>query len=177
MPIARVDGELAAVINRMFELMYQHKGVGLAANQVNLPLRVFVANPSGHKDEGEEYVFINPIISRQKGSEEAEEGCLSLPGIAAPIKRSKSLHVSAYDIQGREIEMDCEGFLARIIQHETDHLDGVLLIDRVSESEQRSLDNDVNTLVVDFESQQRTGSIPSSEELQEELKDWLTRYA
>ena len=73
--------------------------------------------------------------------------------------------------------MDCEGFLARIIQHETDHLDGVLLIDRVSESEQRSLDNDVNTLVVDFESQQRTGSIPSSEELQEELKDWLTRYA
>ncbi len=176
-PVARVDSQLVEVVDRMFELMYQHNGVGLAANQVNIPLRIFVANPAGRKGEGQEFVFINPVISRQRGTEEADEGCLSLPGITAAVKRSKNLHVSAYDMQGREIELDCDGFLARIIQHETDHLDGVLFTDRLSESDQRAYEYDMSTLVVDFESQQKTGGIASNEELNDTLNDWLARYA
>ncbi len=176
-PIARVDAQLAAVVQRMFDLMYEYHGVGLAANQVNIPLRIFVANPAGKKGEGQELVFINPTISRQRGTEEADEGCLSLPGVSAAVKRSKYLHVSAYDIQGREVEMDCEGFLARIIQHELDHLDGVLFTDRLAEGDQRSVENDLATLELDFESKQRTGGMPTAEELKESLNDWLSRYA
>ncbi len=175
-PIARVDEQLVRLVQRMFDLMYEFNGVGLAANQVNVPLRIFVANPAGRRGEGEEFAFINPVISRQKGAEEADEGCLSIPSVTAPVKRSKSLHLSAYDIQGREIELDCEGFFARIIQHETDHLDGVLFVDRLNESIARSVERDLENLTLDFESKQRTGSLPSTDDLQSELQDWLTRY-
>jgi peptide deformylase len=176
-PVVRVDAQLAAVVARMFDVMYENNGVGLAANQVNIPLRIFVANPAGRRDEGQEFAFINPVISRQRGTEEANEGCLSLPGINAPVKRSKALHLSAYDMQGREIEFDCDGFMARIIQHETDHLDGVMFIDRLSEVDQRSFENEVATLVYDFESKQRIGGLASTEELEASTQDWLTRYA
>ncbi len=176
-PIARVDENLPKLISRMFDLMYEHRGVGLAANQVNVPLRLFVANPSGTRGEGEEFAFLNPTISRQKGSEEAEEGCLSLPGVNAMVKRSKHLHLSAYDLQGREVEIDCEGYLARIIQHEIDHLDGVMFIDRLDPTKARAVEEDVEDLIVEFESKKRTGGFPSDAELNEELDDWLSRYA
>ncbi len=99
--------------------MYEHRGVGLAANQVNLPFRLFVANEMGNPDEGEELVFINPVISRGKGIDESEEGCLSIPGVNRQVKRNKSIHVNAYSLDGKEINQTVEGFLAKIIQHET----------------------------------------------------------
>lgn len=129
-PILRVDAQLKEIVEQMFEVMYEFRGVGLAANQVNLPIRLFVANPSGDKEErDQEMVFINPVINKPKGTLEAEEGCLSLPGINAHVKRSRSLQINAYDISGTEIAGEVDGFLARIIQHETDHLDGMLFID------------------------------------------------
>ncbi len=103
-PIVRVDAELHDLVNQMFEIMYDFRGVGLAANQVALPIRLFVANPSGDRQEKEqEMVFINPVINKPKGTVEAEEGCLSLPGLNANVFRSKSLEVNAYDLQGNEI--------------------------------------------------------------------------
>ncbi len=83
-PLRRVDAELRKIVAEMFELMYEHEGVGLAANQVDLPYRLFVVNPEGKADAGEsEGVFINPVLSHGRGLEEDEEGCLSIPGVRA----------------------------------------------------------------------------------------------
>jgi peptide deformylase len=174
--IQRVDSQLKSVVDDMFRLMYEHKGVGLAANQVDLPIRLFVANPTGRPDEGEPMVFINPVISRGKGIEEAEEGCLSLPGINANIKRNKSIHVNAYDIKGNEINQMFDGFVARIIQHETDHLDGVLIIDRLGDTVIRSYEQELETLQSDYESRQRTGSLPNDEQILARRMEWEKRY-
>ncbi len=175
-PIQRVDAALKSIVDQMFRLMYEHKGVGLAANQVGLPIRLFVMNPTGNPDEGNPVALINPVISRAKGNAESEEGCLSLPGINIPVHRSKSIHVSAYDIQGNEIERDLEGFEARIIQHETDHLDGVLIIDRISELARKSLDAQLEVFRLDFASRQRLGSVPSEQEISDQRRIWELRY-
>src|SRR3954470_20662973 len=129
-PLKRVDAELRDIIKRMFELMYEAKGVGLAANQVDLPYRFFVANPTGDPEKKEEeVVFINPVLSKQKGSAEAEEGCLSPPGLYADVMRAEKVTVDAYDLSGTPVHIAATGFLARVVQHETDHLDGRLFID------------------------------------------------
>ena len=89
-PLKRVDAELREMIAQMFELMYEAKGVGLAANQVDLPYRFFIVNLQSDPAKAEEQVFINPVLSPAKGSAEAEEGCLSLPGLYAQVKRSEN---------------------------------------------------------------------------------------
>src|SRR5690606_11926321 len=95
-PIQRVDKQLHAWVAEMFDLMYEHEGVGLAANQVNLPYRLFVMNPTGDSQKPEEeMVVINPVLSRGKGQQVREEGCLSLPGIHAEVTRNKQIHVEA----------------------------------------------------------------------------------
>ena len=126
------------MIAEMFELMYKHKGVGLAANQVALPYRLFVMNPEGDPTKPElERVFINPVLTKPKGQAEAEEGCLSIPSLYADVVRPERIIVSAYDLEGNEIEEELSGFPARIVQHETDHLDGVLYVDRLAHEYQR----------------------------------------
>src|SRR5688572_26592799 len=80
-PLKKIDAELRDIVRQMFELMYKNRGVGLAANQVDLPYRLFIVNLEGDPAKGEELVFVNPVISRRKGLAEAEEGCLSLPGL------------------------------------------------------------------------------------------------
>jgi peptide deformylase len=174
--IARVDKELKGLIAQMFELMYHHQGVGLAASQVELPLRIFVCNPTGHRDEGPELVFINPVLSKPRGIEEQEEGCLSLPGIRAQVKRSKSIWVNGYNAVGQEINQEFSGFLARIIQHETDHLDGVLFLDRLLPERRKDLDTAVETLMEDHLSRQRTGSTPDDSQLMARVPEWEQRY-
>ncbi|HMD55660.1 MAG TPA: peptide deformylase [Phycisphaerae bacterium] len=129
-PVEHVDDWLIQVIQKMKELMEQNHGVGLAAPQVGLPLRLFVASETGKAADAR--VFINPVLTAQSGQEEAEEGCLSLPEIRGRISRFTQLRLSALDEQGRPIMADLAGFPARIVQHENDHLDGVLIIDRMS---------------------------------------------
>ncbi|MFN6161443.1 MAG: peptide deformylase [Planctomycetota bacterium] len=175
-PIARVDADLKRLVGEMFDIMYEHRGVGLAANQVNLPVRLFVANPSGEKETGPELVFINPVIQRATGSAEAEEGCLSLPGINAMVKRNKSLRIHAYGIDGVEIRADVDGFLARIIQHEIDHLDGVLFIDRVLEENRKQLADELVGFESSFDTKRKSGLIGSDEQLAEERKRWEAKY-
>ena len=103
-PLKRVDADLRSLVAEMFELMYAHEGVGLAANQVDLPYRLFVANVEGKREAKEaEQVFINPVLSGGRGQHEDEEGCLSIPGIYAPVTRNETIRIEAYDLAGNEI--------------------------------------------------------------------------
>ncbi len=176
-PIQRVDRQLRDLIAEMFRLMYEHRGVGLAANQVGVPLRLFVMNETGQEGKGAELVFINPVISKPRGNEELEEGCLSLPGINATIVRPKTVFLNAYNLSGEEVKSDITGFFARIVQHEVDHLDGVLFIDRLTESGRKAIDNDLFVLETDFESKQRTGSLKSEQEMLEDSLWWENKYS
>jgi peptide deformylase len=120
---------LRALISRMFILMREDKGVGLAAPQVGVLKRVFVINPTGK--EGDDQVYINPLLSDPEGSESGEEGCLSIPGVKAEILRDLKLTITAQDLDGKTFTQTEEGYVARIWQHEFDHLNGTLLIDRM----------------------------------------------
>jgi len=128
-PVAVFDESLRELANRMLELMRQHKGVGLAAPQVGLNLRLFVMNHTGQPTD--DRVYVNPVLSDPAGEEEAEEGCLSLPEIHVNILRNQSIRMVAQDTEGRPIDQTDAGYMARIWQHETDHLNGTLLTDRM----------------------------------------------
>ena len=131
--VTTFDAELRQVAERMIEAMYVEGGVGLAAPQVGLPRKLLVLNPSGdRKDRAGELVLCNPTITRKKGREFGEEGCLSFPGIHAEVERWVSITVTYQDLVGVEQTLATEGWLARIIQHELDHLDGVLFVDRLT---------------------------------------------
>lgn len=175
-PLKRVDARLSEIVRRMFDLMYEHRGVGLAATQVNLPLQLFIMNPSGQEGEGMETVMINPIISRPRGTEIAEEGCLSLPGIHGNVPRALTIRVNAYGLDGREIDRDFSDYEARIIQHETDHLHGRLFIDRLKERDAAQIGEELDGLSVEFFSKQRSGSIADESTLLAELVDWEQAY-
>lgn len=168
-PIVRVDATLREAIQAMFPLMYEARGIGLAANQVDLPLRVFILNLAAKPDEGEELVFINPVISKPKGSDEKEEGCLSIPGVNGHVKRPETIHVQAYDLKGNLFEADVDGLLARAIQHETDHLDGVLFTDKLSETGRLEIRDEMYELEVAFNSSRDTGNIPDDELITERI--------
>lgn len=175
-PIIRVDAELHRIAAEMFELMYEAKGIGLAANQVDLPIRMFVANPSGAKGEGEEFVFINPVLSHPKGNEEKEEGCLSLPGLYAGVKRPNRVFVSAYNLRGEEFEGELGGLFARVVQHETDHLDGILFIDRISETDALNLRPDLIEFEEEYADQLAAKEIPTLDQIRLTIGEWEKRY-
>jgi peptide deformylase len=171
-PLKRVDAELRQIIAEMFDLMYEHEGVGLAANQVDLPYRLFVANPEGKSDAKEsEFVFINPVLSAGRGQEEDEEGCLSIPGVYAPVTRNSTIKVQAYDLTGNEITMDADGLMARILQHETDHLDGTLFIDRLGPAQLTSLRDKLEEFELVFQSRRDTGELPDAEAMAARLSE------
>jgi len=127
------DPALRQLAEQMIADMYDEGGVGLAAPQVGVEHKLFVLNPSGSRDDRtEERVMLNPKIVRRKGHEFGEEGCLSFPGIQAEVERSVQITVHYQDLDGNEQAMSAEGWLARIIQHELDHLEGVLFVDRLT---------------------------------------------
>lgn len=176
-PIRRVDAKLKAVAAEMLELMYESEGVGLAANQVNLPLRMFVCNPTGQRGEGEELILINPLLQKPTGNESGQEGCLSLPGMYGQVKRPKKIRLNAFDLQGNEINRDVDGFLSRVLQHENDHLDGVMFFDRMSDEAQREVQGYLDDFEAEFQSRRRDGSMPSDDDIMAELRDWENQYA
>ena len=121
------------LISIMRKEMKEHEGVGLAANQINKDLSIFVIDENVARQAGVTDVFINPEITEySKESDELEEGCLSIPGFNANIIRSKKIKIKALDENGKKIKLKARGFLARIIQHETDHLNGLTIKDRVN---------------------------------------------
>ena len=176
-PVSRVDKELRAIVREMFELMYDARGIGLAANQVDLPLQLFVINLTGEPSQAdEELVFINPVISSPKGIAEAEEGCLSIVGINEHVARAEQVHVAAYDLSGQKIDQTINGLFARAVQHEHDHLQGVLFIDRINESSQRAIAHDLEDFEIEFQSKQSTGAIPDNETILRRLAEIEARY-
>lgn len=175
-PIVRVDEDLKATIRKMFDLMYEAKGVGLAANQVGLPLRFFIVNEFADPAKGPERVFINPVLSLPKGSDKAEEGCLSLPSIYADVVRPKAIRVNAYDITGEEINFEATGLMSRIIQHEMDHLDGVLFIDRLTDSERSNIEDEIRDMEIVFQSRRDAGGIPSDLAIAIDRQELENRY-
>ncbi|GIX00414.1 MAG: peptide deformylase [Pirellulaceae bacterium] len=174
--LRRVDTTLRSVVERMFELMYAHRGVGLAANQVNLPLRLFIMNPAGKTGEGEEWVFINPVLSRPRGNDEDEEGCLSLPGVVGNVVRPKKVRVHAFDLQGNEIDREFSDYEARIVQHEADHLNGVLFIDRLSEGARVEVEEQLHAFELEYQTQQRMGTIPEEADIMAQLAKIESAY-
>jgi peptide deformylase len=170
-PLKRVDAELSNIITRMFELMYEANGVGLAANQVGLPYRFFIANLQSDPKKGEELVFINPVLSRQKGSAEAEEGCLSLPGLYADVKRSELVMIDAYNLAGEAVHLQADDLLARVVQHETDHLNGKLFVDRLGTAAQLEVRDALSEFEIQFASQQEHGEMPNETTIQRQLQE------
>jgi len=128
--IENLDTWVEALVAKMVNLMNHYRGVGLAANQVGIPLRLFVANPTA--EAGNELVLINPRIVDERGWVENEEGCLSVPQITAKIKRREKCVIEATQLSGKQITASADGLLARIYQHEIDHLDGRLILNRMS---------------------------------------------
>lgn len=133
------------LIDDMFDTMYEANGVGLAGPQVGVLKRIFVVDVG--TEEPEPYVFINPEILEKSGEQTGEEGCLSVPGYQGEVTRADYVKVRALDADMEEFELEADGLLARCIQHESDHLDGVLYIDRVNgELKEVKADDDESNL-------------------------------
>ncbi len=162
--VLRIDDALRATIRRMFELMYESKGVGLAANQVGLPFRFFIVNPSGDPAKtDEEQVFINPLITSRRGSDIHEEGCLSLPKIYSDVERPAEITIDAFDLNGQSSKRKIKGFLARVIQHEYDHIEGFIFTDRIDEDQHDEVYQEILEVAEQFRKQQAEGVQPSDE--------------
>ena len=134
-PVDAIDDDLCRLIDDMVETMHAAPGVGLAANQVGVPVQVAVIDIGGHEEEGKKHplvVLINPEIVSQDGSIVAEEGCLSVPDFTEKVKRAARVKVRARDRAGKTFELEADGLLAKALQHEIDHLNGILFIDRLS---------------------------------------------
>ena len=131
-PVHGIDGELQHLIDEMIETMYAAPGVGLAANQVGSLQRIFVANPSENHDPAKLLVVINPELVESEGEIVAEEGCLSIPEFREEVRRARRVLLRGLDRNERPVEIEGDELLARIFQHELDHLNGILFVDRLS---------------------------------------------
>lgn len=129
-----IDGRIAQLARDMIETMYAAPGVGLAAPQVGVQKRVFVYDTGD--GEGPRTI-VNPVLSETSGEWTYEEGCLSVPGLSWAIVRPKQVHLTGYDVEGDEVAIEADEYLARVLQHEVDHLDGVLLVERLDDEQRR----------------------------------------
>lgn len=132
-PVTEFDGDLKALVDRMFELLRAGSGIGLAGPQVGVLKRLFVMNITG--EDKDNMVFINPEIRDMHGSREAEEGCLSLPEVYVQVRRAARCTIKAQNLKSEPIELEGEDLLGRVWQHETDHLNGTLILDRMGPSD------------------------------------------
>lgn len=139
--VEHFDAKLERFAQDLLEAMSHYKGVGVAANQLGVSEQIFV-----YDDDGEPKWLVNPAIADLDGEEEMDEGCLSIPGLYFPTKRATRLQVTGLDLAGHPIEFVAEDFLARIMQHETDHLAGMLYIDRLDEDVRREAMREIRDL-------------------------------
>ncbi|CDU17485.1 peptide deformylase, putative [Plasmodium yoelii] len=146
------DDNLKNLIRRMFKAMYENKGIGLSAPQVNISKRIIVWNALYEKrDEKNERVFINPLIVQESAvKNKLIEGCLSFPNIEAKVERPAIVSISYYDINGNKHLKILKGIHARVFQHEYDHLNGVLFIDRITQTEKQKIKGKLNELVREY---------------------------
>lgn len=146
------NDELKRVVDTMFSLMYTFGGVGISGPQVGLPYKIFVINQTGDwQNKSEEKVFINPeVISYGLRKNHSQEACLSLPGITGTIERSRRFLFSAHNIKGKVEKYAYESRLSRIVQHEIHHLDGILIIDKMSKTELKKFDETLKKMELPF---------------------------
>ena len=149
-PVTEFGEALQRLAEQMLALMRAAKGVGLAAPQVNVPLRLFVMNATG--EDGDDRVYVNPQIRDMHGSVEAEEGCLSLPGINVQVRRAQRCRIVAQDLAGAPLEIADAELVARIWQHETDHLHGTLILDRMGPADRIATRKTLKSLEASFKS-------------------------
>lgn len=138
-PVETFDDELKRLVEDMAETMYDAPGCGLAANQIGVPLRVFVIDVADEDEPSDLKVFVNPEIVKKAGNQTFREGCLSFPGVSEDVKRAADVCVRAFDADGTPFELEADGLLAVAIQHENDHLDGVLMVDKFNALKRRMI--------------------------------------
>jgi len=137
--VSVVDDDIRRLVDDMAETMYAAPGVGLAANQIGVLLRVFVIDIAAEDEPSDLRVFINPEIIETVGTQTWEEGCLSFPGVTEDIRRAERVTVRALDRDGKPFQLEADGLLAVAIQHENDHLNGVVMLDKLSAVKRRLL--------------------------------------
>jgi peptide deformylase len=175
-PLTAIDKRIHELAAQMLELMYEHHGLALAAPQVVLPYRLIVMNVSGSAEQREqEGVFINPVILERKRTIEENEGCLSFPGLFQKVRRAKHAKVQAYNLKGEVIEKSVSDLEARVWQHEIDHLDGTLFIDKMGPIAKLSSRSALHAFERDYRRAQEKGEIPPDEEIEKLLTDLETQ--
>ena len=169
-PLTAIDKKVRLFVGEMLDLMYESKGLGLAAPQVCLPYQLLVMNPSADPDQrDQEGVFINPVILERHGSVEGEEGCLSFPGLYGKVRRAKTVTVRAYDLQGRSFDVTATELRGRVLQHEIDHLQGSLFIDKMGSLAKLSARGTIDEFERDYKKAQERGDIPPDKEIEQLL--------
>jgi len=164
--LTSIDKQVRLQIGEMFDLMYEAKGLGLAATQVALPFQFLVMNISGDANQKDkEQVFINPTLVERKGIMEGEEGCLSFPGLFQKVRRAKTVKVKAYNLEGQEVEVVASDLASRAWQHEIDHLNGVLFIDKLGVIGKTAARGALKELEEEFKKMQQRGELPPDIEI------------
>lgn len=164
--LTSIDKQVRLQIGEMFDLMYEAKGLGLAATQVALPFQFIVMNISGDASQKDkEQVFINPTLVERKGIMEGEEGCLSFPGLFQKVRRAKSVKIKAYNLEGQEVEVVASDLASRAWQHEIDHLNGVLFIDKLGVIGKMAARGALKELEEEFRKMQQQGELPPDVEI------------
>jgi peptide deformylase len=153
--VERVDDEIRTLIDDMFESMYGDNGVGLAAPQVGVSKRVVVIDPAPKQEGSRPIAFVNPVITRTEGERVWEEGCLSIPGEAEDVVRADKVWVTALDRDGKEFSLEADQLLAIAVQHELDHLDGVLFVDHISSLKRELIKRRMKKLKAEREAEKR----------------------
>ncbi len=156
-----ISREVHIQVGEMLELMYKNEGLGLAAPQVDWPARVLVMNFAGDPAQKEhEYIAINPVILEAKGTIDDREGCLSFPGLFSKVRRARQVKVQAYNLKGELYEMTATELPARVWQHEIDHLDGVLFIDKMGMLGRMNSRKAIQEFVDEFNEAKTKGELP-----------------
>ena len=174
-PIVRINQELRDIVAKMFRLMYDAAGVGLAANQVGLPIQLLVMNPvydpKKPVEKKDEYAFINPTVIKRLGNCEDDEGCLSFPEIHVKVNRSVEIIFEAITLDGETVRHHWKDFPARVIQHELDHLKGVSFVERLSDTALLGVEEELDDLATVFGADQDRGFVPSDTDLAKEFEE------
>lgn len=162
-PVTAIDADVQKAAAQMIELMYKSEGLGLAAPQVTLDYQMIVMNFVGEADRpDQEVVAINPVIVEAKGGTVNDrEGCLSFPGLYQNVRRAKTVRVQFYNLKSELCEMTSHDLAARVWQHEIDHLDGTLFIDKMGSLGLSRSQRDLEKFVADFEKDKKKGDLPA----------------
>jgi len=174
-PVTKIDARLKQFAREMRDLMFEHRGLGLAAPQVGIPFQLLVLNLSGDLEKKAddsallETVFINPVILDRKGNIDDEEGCLSFPGLYQKVRRAKNVVVQAYNLNGEALEITASELPSRAWQHEIDHLHGVLYIDKMGPVGKLASRAVLKDFERDYHKAQEKGEIPPDEVILKEL--------